>query len=272
VWTLLLLLGAATPLAAQQATPETRQAAFIRDKQETVQKRGPFLQATGRAQNAAPIRDLLSSAGLYANMPQAARAAFLEELGQRLAATGLTAGQIRALQARGIDIPQAVAADYRGSLEQYAALAEVVVIGQVTEVRQSAAENDGFRSTVVLRVEETLKGQAGSQVTVRESSGVLASGERVEHSIDMAPEAGDRFLLFLSKGLYGAEAVGRGRSPAEAQSSAAHVQQRLGYRILEGDALEPIQMGPPVVAGGLAEARTRIRTVAQAFQGLPAQD
>lgn len=271
---MLLLVAGIAPavLSAQNATQQDREARYVRSKQETIQRRAPFLQATGRAGNVVAIREILNSANLFPGMSPAARQAYLDELSQRVAATGMTSGQIRALQARGIDIPQAVAADFQGSLEQYASLAEVVLVGQVVEVRQSMAENDGFRSSVVLRVEEVLKGQAGNQVIVREASGRLPSGETIEHSIDLNPQQGERFLLFLSKGLYGAEAVARGASASAAQGSGAHVQQRLGYRIMEGDRLEPIQMGPPIISGGLAEARTRIRTVAEAFRGLPAQD
>lgn len=256
---------ASAPASAQSMTADERAARLLEIQQTATQKHARAVSARGRSDQATQLLAHLKSTSIARGRNPELREALLLDQAQRLALTGFTVGKIKSLEARGINIADAVEADFLGSLEQYAALSEVVVLARVSKV---ATENlgDGFLSSITLDIEEVLKGSLAdpTAVVVRELSGSTGGDTRITYSHELTDGSlGKRYLLFLSNGLYAASAARHG---ATAEPSNYYVHHRLGYRVDESGKLSAIEVGPPEVAGGLAEAKTRIAKVALAFK------
>ncbi len=129
---------------------------FLTRKTADHQRNAGALQARGRGADLQEVRGLVQAAGVQfrgSSFPvQAAqqaqlRDAYSEDIALYLSAAGFNAGRVRALQARGVDVIKA-AADVlvgRASLEQQAALSDVVVVAEVTAVDSAAQLGDGFK-------------------------------------------------------------------------------------------------------------------------------
>lgn len=165
-----------------------------------------------------------------------------------LLAAGANPGDVRRLRARGVDLFEAASAAIRGeaTFAQQATLAPVVVVAEAVQARQ-ADGGDGFGSSIGFRVVESLKGDlpAGADFVLRQ-----VSGAEMDVSTDLRPEAGDRFLLLLSRDYYEQLVAEAGRSPR----TGAYAQLLPGF-VVRGEHLLPTVIGQPPV-GSLAAART----------------
>ncbi len=122
-----------------------------------------------------------------------------------LAMRGFTVERIMALAKRDIDILEmTLESSAWHSLVEQAMVSEWVVVGRVEDVFETLAPGDGFRSSVVIKVEETLVGQApGDEIILRQTSGRRADGVHGYTFHDMTTrERGRRYLFFLSKMRY----------------------------------------------------------------------
>jgi len=122
-----------------------------------------------------------------------------------LAMRGFTVERIMALAKRDIDILEmTLESSARHSLVKQAMVSELVVVGRVEDVIETLASGDGFRSSVVIKVEETLIGQApGDEIILRLTSGRRADGGHTYTFHDLTTrERGRRYLLFLSNMRY----------------------------------------------------------------------
>ena len=89
------------------------------------------------------------------------------------------------------------------SLAEKAALSEVVVIATVLDKNDSLVPRDGYRSSVVLKVEEVIRGNVeGEYIILRRFSGTTAKGEYIDRSTDFDGSKGEKYLFFLSNGVY----------------------------------------------------------------------
>lgn len=138
-------------------------------------------------------------------------AALVTEAIQFLAAAGVKPGDVQRARATGVDLFEAASAAIRGvaTFDQQAALASDVVVAEVVQGRQPGGA-DGLGSSVEFRVIETLKGglEPGSGFMLRQTAGA-----EMDVSTDLRPEAGERFLLLLSRDYYEQLVAEAGRSP-----------------------------------------------------------
>ncbi len=112
-----------------------------------------------------------------------------------MTANGITARTLAALEAEGIDVVHAITSDARPFSEQ-ALLADLVVVGDA--IGEAAPEtDDGYGSSVLVKVHWTLKGEApGDTVIIRQRQRLEGRGN------PFRPETGETYLLLLSNGLY----------------------------------------------------------------------
>lgn len=192
-----------------------------------------------------------------------------------LVTIGLTAADIRALRAAGVDPVDAwIRQNGFSTPANRAVLAREVVVAEPVRVHD-ARLGDGYRSTVVLRVVEGLKGAArpGDMLTMRLVSGhegddYVQSNEEPP-LLDGLPGAmtpGTRWLLYLSDGFYARNAAlvgGRLASPSGARWYAAWY----GIARVEGDRVLPTRGDDRAYA--LADLRREIAPVDAAFDRLP---
>lgn len=196
------------------------------------------------------------------------------EIARYLVMLGFSAKEIRALHVEGIDPALAwVRQNGFATPENRAVLAEQVVTAEVVSVDpHGRALNDGHRSTVRLRVVETLKGDAepGELLTVRLVSGFDPDGGYQQENGEpiLLPglpgglQPGERYLLHLSRGQY------------------ANLARHAGYKPADPDWYGLRQEGNPVTATGaiersysdaapaktMAELRARLAPVQAAFE------
>ena len=119
----------------------------------------------------AEIRQIVAATDIpfYGEAPRKLTANGATEIARWLVMLGFTADEIKALRTQGIDpVVDWEAQNGRSTLENRAALAEHVVVGEVVSFDPRALLGDGARSTVRFRVVEALKGAAksGDEVAV----------------------------------------------------------------------------------------------------------
>jgi len=123
-----------------------------------------------------------------------------------LAMRGFTVERIMALAKHDIDILEmTLESPAWHSLVEKAMVSELVVVGRVEDIIETLAPGDGFRSSVVIKVEETLIGQApGDEIILRLTSGRRADGVHGTYTFhDLTTrERGRRYLFFLSNMRY----------------------------------------------------------------------
>ena len=97
--------------------------------------------------------------------------------------------------------------DVAGSLEyakyprQKAMTAEIVVVATVKEIKIDDIIGDGFRNTIVIDVEQCLKGPCEEEVRIRQMSGE-DDREIVFTPDDIFPNVGDTLIFYLSNAMY----------------------------------------------------------------------
>lgn len=191
------------------------------------------MEAAWKALEAAPdfadIQALVAATPLpfYAEAPRKPSAASAREIARYLVMLGFSAKDIRALRAEGIDPALAwVQQNGQATPLNRAILAEQVVVAEVVSADpRGRALNDGHRATVRFHVVDTLKGDArpGELLTVRLVSGFDADGTYQQENgepillpgLPGSLEAGDRYLLHLSRGQYANLARHAGYKPAD---------------------------------------------------------
>lgn len=123
-----------------------------------------------------------------------------------LALRGLNTERVAALESRGIDVLEiALKSPIRLTPAEKAVLSELVIVGRIKHIEQALEPDDGYRSSVVVEVLETLVGQApGDEIIIRQLSGDINNiGEWVRYSTDFHEvDEEQEILFFLSNTLY----------------------------------------------------------------------
>ncbi|MCW1431604.1 hypothetical protein [Novosphingobium sp. JCM 18896] len=198
------------------------------------------------------------------------------DIARFLVTLGFTADRIRALQAAGIDPVNAwVRQNGFATPANQAVLARETVV--VEPVRTYEAQlGDGYRSTVVLRVIESLKGDArsGDLLTMRMVSGregdayVQANEEPpLLAGLPGAMTTGTRWMLNLSDGFYSRSAALVGGKNASPAGSRWYVSWSTFARV-EGDRVLSYRSDEQIHS--LDAIRREIAPVDEAFDRLPA--
>lgn len=101
------------------------------------------------------------------------------------------------LEEQNVDIIHAITADTRPFSEQ-SLLADLVLLGTVTDIETNTPLNDGFDVSVNVIVDDLLKGSVpGDTITIRQRN-----LNRLSDSLTR-PEEGRSYLFLLSSGVYG---------------------------------------------------------------------
>jgi hypothetical protein len=241
---------------------------WLEDRREMHQRRSAYLARYGRAEWVPELLELARGADAGAGAQPEAREVILEGLALDLATLGFSPQRVRVLRGRGIDV--ILAADTRpdASLEARAILSDLVVVGQVQEFTSNAGPEDGFHSSLVVRVEEVLKGEAApAEVVIRQQSGQTPDGREHFASGDLRARLGDRYLLFLSHQLYRWQVESTGRRIPDAGAERFFVIGRGAYHV-GPDRLRQVPHGYYDETADLERARARVRIVAERMRGL----
>lgn len=234
------------------------------------------MEAAWKALESSPdfngVRRLVAATDIpfYGEAPRKPSLQGATDMARYLIMLGFTAREIEALRGQGIDpVVDWEAQNGRPTLENRAALAEQVVVAEVTSVDTRSLLNDGARSTVRFNVVETLKGDVrpGQEIAVRLESGFDMQGKFHQTNGDpmllsglpRAAEPGRRYLLFLSSGQYANLARHAGGKPQP------------GYYMPRQD-MAPIEGGVVTATyneaslGTLDEVRARLAPVRAKFE------
>jgi len=141
--------------------------------------------------------------------------AYCDERAFYIAIHGFTLERVKALKDAGIDLTKATIPGPNLSMTDRATLAPLVLVGTIKDIIYSLEPGDGFRSTVIISVEEILKGESSSKdVSIRQFSGYSSSDKiiKVSHDFD-TKDKGRSFLLFLSNPFYQYCASDENRDP-----------------------------------------------------------
>jgi hypothetical protein len=254
---------------------------YLPQKQADLARRRADLQTRGLAGDLDVFRTWARERGTPVQGPEGntpetreeLRAVFAEEIALRMAEHGFTAGQVSGLHRRGVDLIPAFEIGGRQArpLRDAAMRAEQAVVAEVEGVNLGEDLKDGRRSTVRLRVIETLKGDApaGRVYELRLHPGRDPNGDMVlPPGGSLHPDQlkrGDRVVLFPSTAWYRLEAA---RAGARAQPDRPWLTFseteliRVQNGVLEGT------NGTPVVS--LDQLRVELRPVAQAWREVQA--
>jgi hypothetical protein len=141
---------------------------------------------------------------------------FSANLSRQLALNGVTVADLQAMQQAGFKpavgfLSSTISDDYaQQNTQAFALKHDLVVIGEVTAVEMTDEPDDGFTTTFQVRVDEQLRGQSSTNITVRQETGRTDgvqrarshSGQIMEVLQDPNAVIGETFLLFLSSGTY----------------------------------------------------------------------
>jgi hypothetical protein len=209
----------------------------------------------------------LPKTGLKINVSQeeALQTSLVTDAAQLLALIDLRPGKIRKLEQGGFK-PLEAAINYirgSGSLLDQAILSDRTVVASVRSVK-AEDRGDGFGSTVVLEVSDTLVGPtAPPKVIVRQRSGKV-KGEDIFYTNDFVAEDKRTYLLSLSRGAYDDDATTSGGATITKPNGRPRYYSSIGVRfVTDGDTATPLfgTGGPTSVAAaksqlaGLAKVR-----------------
>lgn len=129
---------------------------------------------------------------------------FAKDYAFALTLHGFSVPTVEKLRDRGLDPLQIAIAGPSASVVERATIAETVVVGEVTSYTYTLEPGDGYRSSIVVRVDDVLKGDVDhSEITIRQRTGSQTNEKHlVDVSTDIEPEAGDRYLFYLSHSMY----------------------------------------------------------------------
>lgn len=121
----------------------------------------------------------------------------------QLALSGHSADYVLGLREKGLDLPRIVLkSPMELSLEEKAALSEATVIGTVVDIQDTLEPGDGFRSSVIFRVEEVLSGRFTSdELILRRLTGPDSLGGMIRHH-EFDGRVGETFILYVSHEIY----------------------------------------------------------------------
>ena len=194
---------------------------FRADAHAFIAKQEAFLEEQGRLGDARQLHQALNQAyqvnaaqkqtrqrpeGLSVQDHQEMIAMDRHQKAINLALRGLNTERIAALESRGIDVLEiALKPGITLTPAESAVLSELVIVGRIKRIEQTQEPGDGYRSSVVVEVVETLVGQApGDEIVIRQLSGdVGPGGEWVRYSTDFHKfDEEQEVLFFLSNTLY----------------------------------------------------------------------
>ncbi|MCC5941431.1 MAG: hypothetical protein JJU37_07805 [Balneolaceae bacterium] len=116
--------------------------------------------------------------------------------------SGVTPRHYYLLDEAGIDIIHAITSDDRPFSEQ-SLLADLVVLGTVTDLKPDDTLNDGFAYNATIEIEQMLKGAAPTDtVYIRQRSSAVRPGSGSQLNV------GSNYLFLLSSGVYGYQSAG----------------------------------------------------------------
>ncbi|NNE47391.1 MAG: hypothetical protein HKN37_12120 [Rhodothermales bacterium] len=149
---------------------------------------------------------------------------------------GLDLQKLERLQAGGIDLVHAMTSDARPFMEQ-GLFSDPVVVAEVVDFGDSDEPTDGYRSTIAVRVVETLKGEVSADTLFLRQRGQFRNGMGQN---EFAPRIGEKYLLLLSRPMYEFFASRR-QAPTQASAVPRHAYAIYRYyraddnRIVMGD-------------------------------------
>ena len=206
----LAMLAAGTNAFAQEhedslQQSETAELTELREKAAApvIEQYGALLRAENAADEAEAILDQIEAAEGASKDGSPRPNSVKRILAQELALFGYTSEHLTALKERGVDIPALMLKPPTGlDLSERAALSEVVVTAEVADAYDAVEPGDGFRSSVVLKVEEVLKGDVPlDNLVIRRLTGPDPTGGATVPG-EFEGEPGKTYLFFLSKATY----------------------------------------------------------------------
>lgn len=233
---------------------------FLAQKSSVQSLREARINERGKAADAREVNQMLNALGLSAPRPSdsvsdaqadALQNSLLAEAVQLLVFSDMSPGRIRQLQVVGIN-PLDVAIRYlqgHGTLTDQALLADRTVIGEIVSVKMENL-GDGFGSTVVFRVTDSLVGADTPTLALRQRSGLKEGGDTITFSTDISQsDVGNSFLLTASEGLYDEGSAVRKARPAQNGGGASRLHVQLGTRyLITGDSALPVySAGQPLL-------------------------
>ena len=149
-------------------------------------------------------------------------------------------------------------------MTEYALLSDVVAVARVVEVRNERL-GDGFRSTVLLEITDSILGRAPNRpIALRQRSGEDENGQTLRVTSDLQAVDGQSYLVMLSAGLYEQLATeGAGNPAASAQGAARNYVQLGPTYLVQGDTLTPVDTGE-VSPTTLSQLKATLAPVARA--------
>ncbi|MEJ7747185.1 MAG: hypothetical protein WKF61_10655 [Luteimonas sp.] len=187
------------------------------------------------------------------------------DVAQELVVLGFTPAGIAYMRARGLDPVGAMLRVIRGgaTFDDFALLADHIVIAHSTGHDDAADLGDGFHSSEFVQVDAVLKGnnKVGDVLAVRQQSGRQPDGSFVSVSSELGPLHGTH-LLMLSTERYQQLALEKGRKPSPGRNVLDYGPNHL---VAQDGSLQrsTLQVSPTT----LREAQTRIARL----QGVPGQ-
>ena len=172
---------------------------------EGSETRAAYLQDRGLSEEAQMMKQSVIADLARDNQPiKAGTDEYLGIMTTELVMNGYTFDIMSRLKQQGLDLGKLIRRHpITLSLAEKAALSEVVVIATVLDKNDSLVPRDGYRSSVVLKVEEVIRGNVeGEYIILRRFSGTTAKGEYIDRSTDFDGSKGEKYLFFLSNGVY----------------------------------------------------------------------
>ena len=261
--------------ARQNRTDDQAVAGFLNRKRERQARREAALSRRGNAADQQELRRLYRALNIPRPNPRAQISAanqsalaesFETDSIQLLQSLNFKPARIRRLSDAGLNPLQAAAAYTRGTatVTEYALLSAVVAVARVVEVRNERL-GDGFRSTVLLEITDSILGRAPNRpIALRQRSGEDENGQTLRVTSDLQAVDGQSYLVMLSAGLYEQLATeGAGNPAASAQGAARNYVQLGPTYLVHGDTLTPVDTGE-VSPTTLSQLKATLAPVARA--------
>ena len=261
--------------ARQNRTDDQAVAGFLNRKRERQARREAALSRRGNAADQQELRRLYRALNIPRPNPRAQISAanqsalaesFETDSIQLLQSLNFKPARIRRLSDAGLNPLQAAAAYTRGTatVTEYALLSDVVAVARGVEVRNERL-GDGFRSTVLLEITDSILGRAPNRpIALRQRSGEDENGQTLRVTSDLQAVDGQSYLVMLSAGLYEQLATeGAGNPAASAQGAARNYVQLGPTYLVQGDTLTPVDTGE-VSPTTLSQLKATLAPVARA--------
>ncbi|MBR0406019.1 MAG: hypothetical protein IJI68_12605 [Eggerthellaceae bacterium] len=261
--------------ARQNRTDDQAVAGFLNRQRERQARREAALSRRGNAADQQELRRLYRALNIPRPNPRAQISAanqsalaesFETDSIQLLQSLNFKPARIRRLSDAGLNPLQAAAAYTRGTatVTEYALLSDVVAVARVVEVRNERL-GDGFRSTVLLEITDSILGRAPNRpIALRQRSGEDENGQTLRVTSDLQAVDGQSYLVMLSAGLYEQLATeGAGNPAASAQGAARNYVQLGPTYLVQGDTLTPVDTGE-VSPTTLSQLKATLAPVARA--------